>query len=167
MATRCSSSLRLPKAHDQRGLVDLCYRLDLDAAALLAEVGARWQRVGPMGPMSAIAVSFRRDDAGASALDPVRYGQRETLDVHCAVFMAAGDRIMTGIMDGSPGIGGTAGIPDGDAVLATSAALGGVPSTARREGIPDHVTWEWLCRLMDEAARHIAHTAQVVDPHAP
>ncbi len=88
--TRRSSALRLPAAREQRALIELCYRLDLDDAALVAEVGAWWQRVGPAGPMGAVVSSMQLGKPGPLSIDPVFYGRRETLDTLHTVFAATG-----------------------------------------------------------------------------
>ncbi len=149
--TRRSSALRLPAAREQRALIDLCYRLDLDDAALVAEIGAWWQRLGPAGPMGVIASSMQPDGAGKLAIDPVGYGRRETLDTLHTVFAATGERAKAMMAEWSPQFNAATDFPHVESGLAVS----------RRYGASDFVGF-----LAPTGTGHVLMLGTPVEAHA-
>jgi DNA-binding CsgD family transcriptional regulator len=124
MTTHRSSALRTPPARERRTLLDLCSRLDLDDGAFLAEAASWWQRVCPAGPLGSIAVSMWRGGDGRVGIDPARHGSSEALAAHRAVFVAAGESVMTALIDTAPRFGRAGSIPDVDGALAISRGFG-------------------------------------------
>lgn len=149
--TRRSSALRLPAAREQRALIDLCYRLDLDDAALVAEVGAWWQRVGPAGPMGAVVGSMQLGEPGPLSIDPVFYGRRETLDTLHTVFAATGERAKAMMVSGRPQFNAATRLPHVESGLTES----------RRYGASDFVGF-----LAPTGTGHVLVIGTPVEAHA-
>ena len=121
---RRSPALRLPATRDQRALIDLCYRLDLDDAAFIAEAGAWWQQRGPDGPMGAVVSSTYRDNAAQFRFDLPWYGRAETLAAMRRIFTTTTKQFKAALIGARPAFTCASSFPHSEEGLRESRRFG-------------------------------------------